>query len=1119
MIRSSVRFEDAPAHPTASPDNSANQSDNSNLLEALNINDDFSMIGDNVEELDKTVFEDSQYNRINFVGVTPHSKVVRANRDRKALQELMKIPTFASYNNCSPQTDTSNLFSKRSKGSCKENLVTEGAANPVVNVKNACVGNPLQSSTASFLNKTAANISNTSYHFELFSSTKQIETNHSQSVNNGPSVRFDEKSLLQNKLQTPSINRRKIQKTPIPSKTLLAKSLGSPINEDSDSDGSFSHKKTMSKHDLEASPVPVVAEDESNHSLDISRITPQNGHRYESSTMSNSNSNGSNNSPLSALVSRPDVSKSSPIVSSNEFHNKLMDHSTSYSRFSTVNTAKKETKEVATSYSPPAIEKTSHFMENSIPLDNPEVVASHHPISKHTTADTEQSSVSTSLEKVCGVAFGKGPLHSKLHLEKSHKHFSHVVMPATKIENGPTLPEVRVRSISNPDFLPISSSFVEKHENVKNKYPENREAATELSLDSSHHSLKPTTDPIHPATNWYTPRNTRKAPLKTSTKLPFGQNHLLLSKKIDNSQSSVSQNIFSNSSELFSDYSASLSTVGNHKSIQYPSFSSSSKPVKNGCDVSIQVDSDFVVKAVVVTATNQADESCALIELIKPEKEERSDQQQISRQPNFPYSSTFERKSKALPFDLSTCNIGGTPSTLASSANHNSSTSKLSFVSSGFPTPHLLNDNERKGHFYSSSYQNLSFSSTSHSLGTASRIPITIEKDDYRQIVWNEEEKKRRIESFSDYEHDENNSTDYINNDFINEITFLTDVAVANFTRENYMEEEAQPDNDMTFSSLKEFHRASSSVAVDEYSLPSQDPSVYSEGLETTFTVDHSALKKRNNSGFYPRLAIKSLKRDPSSHPFDVKEVGFETSPNELMTVMLSFKNDRQKDYHSIQLISKTIFLRREPLYSHRKNEEVNQQESDEGKDEIFIVSPETLGIPFNEEGMLFITFAPRQEGIYSGVLQIKYHKKSLTVLLRGESNKEFSLKKSSLSPTNQPLLRTSSHNQVFGEQRLSQHNGMNDHNHLLSSPETLQSYQPTLSLSTPPQLVGTAMTTPSSESSNEYLNHTPHGFHKKLLVLQQKISEISRKSKASLFSLSECYFRCRPSYAEGHSK
>jgi hypothetical protein len=1089
MIHSSVRFDDAPAHLISSPDNSVNQSDNSDLLDALNIND-YSTVSENIGEQDKTVFEDSQYNRINFVGVTPHAKVVQATRDRKVLQELMKIPTFASYNTSSNQADLSNLFSKSAKVASRENRVIEGTENSVMIGKNMNVGNPLQSSTTSFFNKTAANISNTSYHFELFSSSKQIETNHSQSVNNGPSVRFDEKSLLQNKLQTPSINRRKIQKTPIPSKTLLAKSLGSPISEDNDSDGSFSEKKLMNKHDLEASPVPVVREDDSSHSLEISRISHQNDHRnrYESSSMSNSTPNsGASNSPLSALVSRPDVSKSSPIVSSNQFHNKLMDHSTSYSRLSTANSAKKEMKEAATSYSPPAVEKKPHFVDISLPLDNPEAVASHHPISKLTTVATEKSSVSTSLEKICGVAFGKGPVHSKWHHVESDKHISHFVKTTSMIENNPILPEVRVRSISNPDFLLISSSFVEKQENIKEK-PVSHEVGT--SMDSSHHSFKLNADPIHPATNWYTPRNTRKAPPRSSAKLPFGQNHLQIKRVDDSHQYSENRNNYSNTSELFNELSATLSTAGN-KSIQYPSFSSSySKLAVHGCDVSIQVDSDFLVPNQ-ATVTNQADESCALIELIKPEKEGRS-YQQFSHQPNFPYSSSFERKSKALPFDLSTCNIGGTPSTLASSANHNSSTSKLSFASSGFPTPHLLNGNERKGYYYSSPPQNLSFSTTSHSLGSASRIPITIQKDDYRQIIWNEEEKNRRNEISTEYEQSENNSNDYINNDFINEVTFLTDVAVANFTRDNYIEEEQQQDDEnVTFSFQKQ---VSPSGVIDGNSLLSLNPSMYSEGLETTFTVDHSALKKRNNAGFYPRLAIKSLKRDPSSHPFDVKEVGFETSPNELMTVMLSFKNDRQKDYQSIQLISKTIFLRREPLYSHRKNEEMNQLLNDEEKDEVFIVSPEILDIPFNEEGMLFITFAPRHEGIYSGVLQIKYHKKSLTVLLRGESNKEFSLKKTSLSPTQQPLVRSSSQKQVNGH-RSAQVREINEHNHLLSSPETLQSYQAALSLSTPPQLTGTATTTPSSETSNEYLNHTPHGFHKKLMVLQQKISEISRKS------------------------
>lgn len=120
-----------------------------------------------------------------------------------------------------------------------------------------------------------------------------------------------------------------------------------------------------------------------------------------------------------------------------------------------------------------------------------------------------------------------------------------------------------------------------------------------------------------------------------------------------------------------------------------------------------------------------------------------------------------------------------------------------------------------------------------------------------------------------------------------------------------------------------------------------------------------------------PRLLVASRMR--RRHDFeDVRELVFEAIDGAPTTLMLAFGNERDL---SVVVRSQTVQMRFDPSAPALAEEE-----------EAFSVRPLVLRMPPRREGTLFVTFAPRRLGVYSGVLKLKCRQKSFTFLLRGEN-------------------------------------------------------------------------------------------------------------------------------------
>jgi hypothetical protein len=226
------------------------------------------------------------------------------------------------------------------------------------------------------------------------------------------------------------------------------------------------------------------------------------------------------------------------------------------------------------------------------------------------------------------------------------------------------------------------------------------------------------------------------------------------------------------------------------------------------------------------------------------------------------------------------------------------------------------------------------------------------------------------------------------------DITFGTDYAIAHFTNSTLLQEDE-----------------------DDY----DQQSLSTNGAETTFTLDQSLLTKsmmvsmneynssNKRNDVIPKFVVKSLKRD-QSHPFEIKELAFETAPGEYTTIMLNVYNHRN---HIVNVIAKTALVRVEPIIRDQVTTCYSMLPDHIEDGEYFKVDPDPLQIRANEEAKMFITFAPPIdcEGIFSGALQIRNGRKTYTMLLRGES-----AYRNSVQTTPQSLVSRSS------QQELNQH-------------------------------------------------------------------------------------------------
>jgi hypothetical protein len=96
--RNAVRFKDTPAFVRVADDVSMSSGDsNTTLMKALQLDESSSIHSEAMNE--KSVASDSPTERVQWVGRTPHAKVLEAKRSRKTLDELMKMPELAPLNN------------------------------------------------------------------------------------------------------------------------------------------------------------------------------------------------------------------------------------------------------------------------------------------------------------------------------------------------------------------------------------------------------------------------------------------------------------------------------------------------------------------------------------------------------------------------------------------------------------------------------------------------------------------------------------------------------------------------------------------------------------------------------------------------------------------------------------------------------------------------------------------------------------------------------------------------------------------------------------------------------------------------------------------------------------
>jgi hypothetical protein len=1121
-VKPSVRFQETPV--LLDDQSSLEDSTNSDLLKALNIDESSSNSEDG--EQDRTVFEDSQYNRMNYVGQTPHSKVVDAKRDRKALRELMNIPAYANFH-FNVTKDQSKVF--------KFNQTME--LNGKLSQSKMFMNNSV--------NKTALNES--SYHFDLVNGEGEEnfpnlapEISEIQ-VLKPPSatVRFNEKDLIQNRIQTPAVNRKQpIRKTPMPQKSMSnSKSMvnfRSPSEIESPENASINFSSEKASKIMNAKELSSDQEEEKNNSLEISQISLIEKDRTVAQFQSSTSSRSSNTtcSPLASLVARPDISKASPVLSvpSPECKRSVA-VGTSYSLSLDLPVERKYVLgvDVATSYSPPPSGFTAEKQQLLITENSSYDYGKNEsvPVEKDCHLPRREIQTSDTMSLIGGVGFGKGPVVS---------HYSNNQQIAVVKVSVP--PETTYKAATAVALLENGAeSICNESKSINNHHKQNMAV---IPVNRGGNNGKGILSNLKPAMNWYSPRNTRKPQPK---EFSFDHTHPLL---VQGGPKLIEETIPSQPAEINLRNSLFSRPPLIHPSIVpkgYFSQQQNGTTLYKPCDDGIPVDFNTIVTLQQSHHLQfQSNSSQYGMETLQDNQNNSSldgysytleelmttidkNQQQLNSTTCTSAATSLNSNSKGYynqRFDLTTVNIGGTPSTIH--------TSPEEILSTSYAQNHHCNALYSTGKTHNTQFSSFSSvspgpfqaannSSLTSAMGPATRIPKVI-----AQSMWDEEKEKedsvpevlQEEQSYQRFTSSKN--TFYPKSSLMNDVTFLTDIAVAQFTRELDGKGEFQG-TDFPLIALTRSQQPKLEEEDDLATIPTNTSlnTTNQAGYETTFTLDHSFFKQQHgqdqlvpelgansstNIYSYPRLAIKSLKRD-ANNPYDIKEIGFESSPNELMTVMLTFKNDRlpskkgQDESLPLVLTSKTMFLRVEPLYSQRnQNQTILQKHlyklpelSNQEKEEIFSVSPEKLDIAVNEEGMLFVTFAPKSEGIYSGVLQVKYQRKSLILLLRGECAEQFSLQNTSnlkpISSAKKPLITSPMTNSPSDT--------------ILTAPQTIKKQSQVNSnvnvVRTPNEQIEFVS---SPESTNTYADVSPNTFQDKLRVLQRKIFEISHKSKKS---------------------
>lgn len=274
--------------------------------------------------------------------------------------------------------------------------------------------------------------------------------------------------------------------------------------------------------------------------------------------------------------------------------------------------------------------------------------------------------------------------------------------------------------------------------------------------------------------------------------------------------------------------------------------------------------------------------------------------------------------------------------------------------------------------FYTQS-QSQNSSATSISMG-ASRVRVNAEE---HRAQWDQEEEDE-LEVSQSMSVSDTSSVTLNKSQFpvAADMTILTDVAVANYTMDMI--------DGNILHTIEEMEEQQSAVSQSLVSIDS-----LATGPDTTVQLDITT-NGATPPKAYPKLAIKTLKRAEAASPggLEIPELLLQAAPGEVTTMMLTFANQRSKE---IAFSVKTVCARFDNWNGSSRDVDSN----------CFSASPAQCVVAAKGEVTVHVTFIPPAgtEGNYSGAMQVKQGRKKFTMFLRGEAYSTHSV-----SPTPAPV-------------------------------------------------------------------------------------------------------------------
>lgn len=1029
--RNAVRFKDTPAFVRVPDDMSMSSADSATtLMKALQLDESSSTQSEVVN--DKSIISDSPSERNQWVGRTPHAKVLDAKRSRKALEDLMKMPELAPLNNSVMVTPF--VFREQSNGNTPSDISFSPAAVPErsqvagtpyvepVKGNNVFLNTPFfqQSETPTSLARSTPS-SNESYSFDLLS------TEADRVLSALPDITPTSSRSAQNfisPLSEPSVGHPRLaigNYTPAPKRNQemsfeeedssaltksMVKSATKPLRTLNQNTATFEKPKQVmedstSKYMKNAViNTPVVAAStgkENQHQpveVDKKMISDVKALSERAVSLTNTVASERTVRPVVGTV-RDEQTVSFPSKT-------LFQESTIKPNVEASLQTLSEEVAVATVEVKPKSARSVMSMNVDLPETNnkpPEFITLSNNEKKVAVAATENYYQETQQPQI---QIATDPNFNYQYNWQPNGGIDEGV----SLGKGPIFACIRAKKVEH--YTTRSTQSVECKEKFVPAFPIDAPSIVQTK-QISHQLESNTKNSLHLANIWATPRNTRKsvphsyfvndrveAPKMvshcSSALGPQDKIHMLNNKThvstitvvetpeqpkdIVITQQPIMMNVPSPSLSVGS----STPMISHQSTLQEANMSTSTQIVSSvnnvHQDVSIQVDREFFLNSnktmqhpVVPTMKDMAvqssfDSSVSILSPIGKVVSDSAKNIDDCIQGNIVIDHLNETPKK-YDMDESICSY--TLEDLLpkySSAQHSRIiASYTSTPSSASPVAQQKFDTKscyversnkscdvEKATSFDVSASTSMIQNRSTNLGSATRVVVS-DREKYMKEQW--QNQQIPWDYFNEYEDpvDEscNDEVDAGNNNAMDhkDFTLLTDVAVASFTQTMIMDDEE-----------------SNSV-----------------GCNTTFTLDQSCDLSKSSchsdataEQVFPKLAIKSLKRAADS-PLDVKEINFDTAPGEYTTVMLTFSNHRSRD---LTFFTDCAFLRVEPSYYARSSGAGGEFACIENGEEYFTVSPKVVTIPANGQGVVFVTFSPvaEKEGIYSGVMRIKYSNK-----------------------------------------------------------------------------------------------------------------------------------------------